>query len=126
MLDTCIGILKNVIELLVENKIMMRENKVRVAVLLEEMSKILEDTAKKLSEGKYPHFNCSLMEKMSDHLNFYLTDFIPEKELNELHVSLKEASQVEKQFAVRDEPSTIPSIYDAAANFKAFSLLLKV
>jgi hypothetical protein len=105
---------------------MQKETKFRVAILLEEISKILEDTAIKLSNNEYPHFNCTLMEKMSDHLNFYLTDFIPEKQLNELHDSLKKASQVEKQFAVRDEPSTIPSIYEAAANFKLFSLLLKV
>ena len=126
MIDSCVSLLKDVIDLVVKNKEMQKETKFRVAILLEEISKILEDTATKLSNNEYPHFNCPLMEKMSDHLNFYLTDFIPEKQLNELHDSLKKASQVEKQFAVRDEPSTIPSIYEAAANFKLFSLLLKV
>lgn len=126
MIDTCIGLLKDVIDLVVKNKQIEEENKFRVAILLEEMSKVLEDTAIKLSKNEYPYFNCALMDKMSDHLNFRLTDFVPEEQLKELHDSLKEASQVEKQFAIREEPQTIPSIYRAAATFKSFALLLKV
>jgi len=126
MIDTCIGLLKDVIDLVVKNKQIEKENKFRVAILLEEMSKVLEDTATKLSKNEYPHFNCALMDKMSDHLNFRLTNFVPKEQLEELHNSLRDASQVEKQFATREEPQTISSIYEAAATFKTFSLLLKV
>jgi hypothetical protein len=126
MIDTCIGLLKDVIDLVVKNKQIEKENKFRVAIILEEMSKVLEDTAAKLSKNEYPHFNCALMDKMSDHLNFRLTNFVPKEQLEELHNSLREASQVEKQFATREEPRTISSIYEAAATFKTFSLLLKV
>jgi len=126
MIDTCIGLLKDVIDLVVKNKKMEKETKFRIGVLLEEMSKILEDTADKLSKNQYPHFNCALMDKMSDHLNFHLTNYLPKEQLKELNDSLKEASQVEKQFAIREELQTIPSIYNAAATFKTFSLLLKV
>jgi hypothetical protein len=126
MIDTCIGLLKDVIDLVVKNKQIEKENKFRVAILLEEMSKVLEDTATKLSKNEYPHFNCALMDKMSDHLNFRLTNFVPKEQLEELHNSLRETSQVEKQFATREEPQTISSIYEAAATFKTFSLLLKV
>ena len=126
MIDTCIALLKDVIDIVIKNKQIEKENKLRVGILLEEMSKVLEDTAIKLSKNEYPHFNCALMDKMSDHLNFRLTDLIPEEQLKELHHSLKQASQVEKQFATREEPQTIPSIFKAAATFKTFSLLLKV
>jgi len=126
MIDTCIGLLKDVIDLVVKNKQIEKENKFRVAIILEEMSKVLEDTATKLSKNEYPHFNCALMDKMSDHLNFRLTNFVPKEQLEELHNSLRDASQVEKQFATREEPQTISSIYEAAATFKTFSLLLKV
>jgi hypothetical protein len=98
----------------------------RVSILLGEMSSILEDTANKISKNEYPHFNCALMEKMSNHLHFQLKDFIPEVQLNELHKSLIEASMVEKQFANREDGETIPSIFNAAATFKTFSLLLKI
>ena len=43
MIDTCIGLLKDVIDLVVKNKQIEEENKFRVSILLEEMSKVLED-----------------------------------------------------------------------------------
>ena len=126
MLDVCISLLKDSIDLLVKSKEIKSENKMRVSILLGEMSSILEDTANKISKNEYPHFNCALMEKMSNHLHFQLKDFIPEVHLNELHKSLIEASMVEKQFANREDGETIPSIFNAAATFKTFSLLLKI
>jgi hypothetical protein len=126
MLDVCISLLKDSIDLLVKSKEIKSENKMRVSILLGEMSSILEDTANKISKNEYPHFNCALMEKMSNHLHFQLKDFIPEVQLNELHKSLIEASMVEKQFANREDGETIPSIFNAAATFKTFSLLLKI
>jgi len=126
MLDVCISLLKDSVDLLVKSKEMKSENKMRVSILLGEMSSILEDTANKISKNEYPHFNCALMEKMSNHLHFQLKDFIPEVQLNELHKSLIEASMVEKQFANREDGETIPSIFNAAATFKTFSLLLKI
>jgi hypothetical protein len=126
MLDVCISLLKDSVYLLVKSKEMKSENKMRVSILLGEMSSILEDTANKISKNEYPHFNCALMEKMSNHLHFQLKDFIPEVQLNELHKSLIEASMVEKQFVNREDGETIPSIFNAAATFKTFSLLLKI
>jgi hypothetical protein len=126
MLDVCISLLKDSVDLLVKSKEMKSENKMRVSILLGEMSSILEDTANKISKNEYPHFNCALMEKMSNHLHFQLKDFIPEVQLNELHKSLIEASMVEKQFVNREDGETIPSIFNAAATFKTFSLLLKI
>jgi hypothetical protein len=126
MLDVCISLLKDSVDLLVKSKEMKSENKMRVSILLGEMSSILEDTANKISKNEYPHFNCALMEKMSNHLHFQLKDFIPEVHLNELHKSLIEASMVEKQFVNREDGETIPSIFNAAATFKTFSLLLKI
>ncbi len=126
MLDVCLSLLKDSVDLLVKSKEMKSENKMRVSILLGEMSSILEDTANKISKNEYPHFNCAIMEKMSNHLHFHLKDFIPENQLNELHKSLIEASQVEKQFATREDGKTISSLFNAAATFKTFSLLLKV
>ncbi len=126
MLDVCLSLLKDSVDLLIKSKEMKSENKMRVSILLGEMSSILEDTANKISKNEYPHFNCAIMEKMSNHLHFHLKDFIPENRLNELHKSLIEASQVEKQFATREDNETISSLFNAAATFKTFSLLLKV
>ena len=36
---------------------------------------------------------------------------------------LKQASEIEKQFSIRNEPDTIPEIERSAGEFKAMSLL---
>ena len=126
MLSTAIELCKSTIDLFYKSKETRHDTKLRVGILLEEISKILTDTADKLSKDEYPHFNCALMEKMCDHLHFHMTGVISEEQLDELHLVLKEASQVEKQFALRHEPNTIPSIYKAAGEFKALGLLIKI
>ena len=126
MLSTAIDLCKSAVDVVLKGKEMRHDTKVRAGILLEEIAKILEDTANKLSVNEYPHFNCALMEKMCDHFHFHLTGAVPEDQLDELYESMKEASQVEKQFAIRHEPDTIPSIFKAAGEFKALGLLLKI
>lgn len=126
MLSTAIELCKSAIDLVFKSKEMRRDSKVRVGVLLEEISKILQDTADKISINEYPSFNCFLMEKMCNNLHFQITGIVPEEQLNVLYEALKEASQVEKQFALRDDPKTVESLYNAAAEFKALGMMLKV
>ena len=104
---------------------MNSNNRLRVSVLLDEVSKILEDTAVKLSKDEYPHMNCALMEKMTNHIKFFLDGKIPKPLLDELYLSLIESSKVESQFAQRHNEGVINSIYNASANFKSVSMLLK-
>jgi hypothetical protein len=126
MLSTAIELCSSAIDLFYKSKETNKDTKLRVGILLEEISKILHETADKLSKDEYPHFNCVLMEKMCDHLHFHITGVVPEEQLSELYEALKEASQVEKQFAFRHELGTISSIYEASASFKALGLMIKV
>ena len=125
MLSTAIDLCKSVIDIIFKNRQIQHDKKLRIGVLLGEISKILEDTADKLSKDEYPHLNCALMERMCDNLYLYVKDIVPEDQSKSLIKTLKEASQVEKQFAIRSEKNTIPSIYQAAGEFKALGLLLK-
>lgn len=125
MLDICIGLLKDAIEVISKYKGERKEKKLQISVILQEISDLLKNTADMLSEDKYPSFNCALMEKMSNHLKYHMEDIVPKEQLQELFLSLLEASQVEKQFALRKEEETIPKIYEAAATFKSLSLVLK-
>lgn len=126
MLDLCINLVKDAISLVQKSKEIREDTKLRISILLETISNVLYDTAIKLEKDEYPHFNCSLMEKMSDHLHYHLTDTVPSEQLDHLHKVLKESSQVEKQFANRKEENVIISLFDASAEFKTISLLLKV
>lgn len=126
MFDLCINLLKESVDYVVKRKEMSTNNRLRVSVLLDEISKLLEDTATKLSKDEYPHMNCSIMEKMTNHIKFFLDGKIPDSLLSDLYKSLLDASHVEKQFTLRHNEGVINSIYDAAANFKSISMMLKV
>jgi hypothetical protein len=126
MLSTAIELCKASLEYINSNKKTKKELKLRISVLLEEISKLLEDTALKLEKDEYPHFNCALLEKMANHLHFHLMEHVPEKEVDELRKILIESTQVEKEFALRHEPTTIPNIKKAAGEFKGMSLLMKI
>lgn len=126
MLEFCIGLLKDTIDFVIKKKEINEQKKMKVSLVLEELSDIVKNTADSLSKDEYPHFNCSLMEKMSDRLHFYLIDYVPTEQLDELHRLLKESSQIEKQFALRKEENTIKILYDSSASLKSISLLLKI
>jgi hypothetical protein len=126
MFDLCINLLRESVDYVIKHKDMNVNNRLRVSVLLDEVSKILEDTATKLSKDEYPHMNCALMEKMTNHIEFFLDGKIPQNLLEQLHKSLIESSQVEIQFANRGNDGVIESIFNASAEFKTISMLLKV
>jgi hypothetical protein len=126
MLSTAIELCKAALEYINSNKKTKKELKLRISVLLEEISKLIEDTALKLEKDEYPHFNCALLEKMSNHLHFHLLEYVPQEEVDELRKTLIESTQIEKEFAKRHDPKTIPSLKSAAGEFKAMSLLMKL
>lgn len=126
MLSIAIDLCKNALEYIKTSKHAKLELKMRISVLLEEISKLLEDTAIKLEKDEYPHFNCALLEKMTNHLHFHLIEHVPQDEVDNLRKVLLESTQVEKEFTRRNEPETIPQIKKAAGEFKAMSLIMKI
>lgn len=126
MLSIAIELCKNALEYINTNKHAKSELKLRISVLLEEISKLLEDTANKLEKDEYPHFNCALLEKMTNHLHFHLMEHVPQDEVDSLRKVLLESTQIEKEFTKRNEPETIPQIKKAAGEFKAMSLIMKI
>ena len=125
MLSIAIDLCKNALEYINTNKRAKQELKIRISVLLDEISKVLEDTASKLEKDEYPHFNCALLEKMSNHLHFHLLEHVPIDEADNLRKVLLESTQVEKEFANRHHIDTIPNIKKAAGDFKGMSLIMK-
>jgi hypothetical protein len=126
MLSFVLDLCKYVIEQVTKNKEIKLETRLRISTILFEISSILQDTADKLKKDEYPHANCVAMTSLSNNLHFILIDLVDMDVLDKLHNLLIEASQVEKQFAIRKEPNTIPMIEEAAGEFKAMSLILKV
>lgn len=125
MISFLLDLAKNIFEQLrIENELRL-EQRLRISGILEEISNILKDTAEKLERDEYPHYNCVLMENMSNQLHFNLLENVQVDALDLLHSQLLECSQVEKQFAIRKQPDTIDQLYKAAAEFKTYSMIMK-
>jgi len=125
MISFLLDFAKTIFEQLRNENELRLEQRLRVSGILEEISNILRDTAEKLERDEYPHYNCVLMENMSNQLHFNLLESVQVDSLDLLHSQLLECSQVEKQFALRKEPETISQLYKAAAEFKTFSMIMK-
>jgi hypothetical protein len=126
MISEIIDVCKSIIDYTLRNNEIKEQEKEKISQLLVEISLILSDTAEKLSNDIYPHGNCVVMERLSTELHSNLLEYLPKQDINTLRDSLIEASQVEKQFALRQNPDTIPSIERAAGEFKAMSILIKL
>ena len=126
MISVVIDICKNVFDMISKNEKENQEKIEKIANVMEEISKVLDDTSEKLIKDEYPHNNCIIMEILSKKLHESINEYLTEDESKELENSLLEASQVEKQFALRKEPDTIPLLQKASGKFKAMSILLKL
>lgn len=125
MFGIFVDICKEIITQIKDNNRETKENRLRVAQILDDISHLLHDTAEKLSNDVYPHANCAIMEELSYQLKSNLITYIDEERSNKLEEVLKEVILIEKQFAKRKDPETIPSIEGASGQFKAMSLLLR-
>jgi len=126
MFSLLIDLVKNVVDIAQKNKTINIQHKENISKILIEISNVLTDTALKLRNNEYPHMNCAILERLSSNLQFYASDIISLDELNILRAALLEASQIEKQFALRNEPDTIPGIEKAAGEFRAMAIIINM
>jgi vesicle coat complex subunit len=125
MFSLFVDVCKKGIEMFVSYKKNEQEDRLRVAEILLDISKILDDTADKLSQDFYPHNNCIIMERLSSELKNKIKPFMTDEQSDILELCLKDVVFLEKQFANRKDPDTIPSIRSASGEFQAMSILLR-
>ena len=125
MFSIIIDICKSIIDLISKDNEVRLETRLRMSTILLEISQVLQDTADKLKKDEYPHSNCAVMERLSNNLHFILIDLVNMDVLDNLYELLVQSSQVEKQFATRNDPDTIPTIEKAAGEFRAMSMILR-
>jgi hypothetical protein len=126
MISTVIDICKNIIDFIRQSDEVEKDNIERISDILNNISNVLNDTAEKLLNDVYPHDNCVVMQRLSKDLHSNLLGYLPKEDIDILYNSLMESSMVEKEFALRKELDTIPSIERAAGEFKAMSILIKL
>lgn len=102
-----------------------QEDRLRVAQILLDISELLNDTAEKLSLDFYPYNNCIIMERLSSELKNKIEPYMTDEQSDILEICLRDVVQIEKEFANRKDPDTIPSIQRASGEFQAMSILLR-
>jgi len=102
------------------------ERREKVSKILEEMSVILLDVSDKLERNEYPHYSCSLMSSLTDRLYDITKNVIRVEEQDKFFKLLKECSNLEREFALREELGTIVRLREVSAEIKALSMTLFV
>jgi hypothetical protein len=102
------------------------EQKERVSKLYSEMSNLLSETALDLSKDIYPAGKCATMWTLSENLLEYLQDKVNDEELQLLGQMLRSCSQLEREYATRQDPDTIKIIFEAAGRLQALSMLYSI
>ena len=126
MFSLLIDLVKNVVDIAQKSETINIQHKENISKILIEISNVLTDTAIKLRNNEYPHMNCAILERLSSNLQFYASDIISIDDLSILRIALLEASQIEKQFALRNEKDTIPGIEKAAGEIKAMGIVINM
>jgi hypothetical protein len=106
-----------------ETDIQQRE---RVSKLYMQMSELLADATKDLSNDIYPQGKCAAMHTLSENVLNYLQDKVNEEELQMMRELLHYCSQLEREYAKRKEPETIKEMFDAAGRLHGLSILYSV
>lgn len=126
MIESAINLCKEICHFVDKQKNIQRENRMRISVVLDEISRIMDDTAAKLKVDEYPYGNCVILENLVDNLNKYLSECVEPDELDKLQRSLTNGLLVEKYYAMRKDASMISEIEKASGEFKSLSLFMKL
>lgn len=126
MFSLFFDLLSKVVEIIKNNNEMDRLKKLDISDILSEISSILLDTSVKLSEDKYPHHNCKIMEDLSYALHISLDGYVDDDTRNKINELLNESSQLEKMYQLRENKEIIRDLMRISGEFKAMSILIKL
>lgn len=98
----------------------------RVSKMYLQMSELLVDTVKDLRSDVYPHGKCATMWSLAENVLNYLQDKVNDEELKMLHEMLHSCSQLEREYATRQDPATINAMFEAAGRLHTLSILYSV
>ena len=98
----------------------------KVSQILGEMSVILLDVSDKLEKNEYPHYSCSLMSALTDRLYDITKNVIRVEEQDKFFKLLKECSNIERDYYLREELNTVVRLREVSAEIKALSMTLSV
>lgn len=121
-----IDLIKMLVTIAQHKKEVNIQEKERVSKMYSEISALLVDAVKDLTNDIYPQGKCAAMWALSQNVLTYLDDKVNDEELKLLHQMLHSCSQLEREYATRKDPETIKRMFDAAGQMQALSILYSV
>ena len=103
-----------------------KEKKEKISEILNEISLLLLDVSDKLEVNEYPHYSCSLMSALTDRLYDITKNVIRVEEQDKFFTLLKECSNLERDFYLREELNTIIRLREVSGEIKALSITLSL
>lgn len=76
-----------------------KEKRENVGHWMKDLGILVEEIARQLEQGQYPHSSCAKMSYMVDHFKDVMSDHLDDKELNDLHEMLHQAKNIERLYA---------------------------
>ena len=119
-------IAKTLTEYYTQHKEKEQQVKNRLSVVFQSMSDLLEETAKELQAGVYPHGKCATMGVLATELTGRLIGKMDTDTLDGLHKMLFEASKLEKEYANRENPQTIKELLVASGKLRALAMVVNL
>ena len=121
-----IDLIKMLVTIAQHKKEVNIQEKERVSKMYSEISALLVEAVKDLTNDIYPQGKCAAMWALSQNVLTYLDDKVNDEELKLLHQMLHSCSQLEREYATRKDPETIKRMFDAAGQMQALSILYSV
>lgn len=100
-----------------------KEKRQRLARVCLSVSNLLNEAANDLNNDEYPHGKCSSMHTLCDSMYEVLKDLTTKEKCDELMSIMRNASNLEVEFARRNDPDTAIQLQIAAGAFYSIYLI---
>ncbi len=115
-------VIKFILDIVKNGKETNQEEKERLADFFSEISTLLEQTALSIESNNYPHGSCTALSSCANSI----MDILKDKMDYDRSINLARILDVEREWAFRDNPDTIPKLLQASGEFEAASMLIKI
>lgn len=119
-------ILKTLLSISDRKKDMELEKRERLSKAFQLMSDVIGKAIEDLQNNIYPTGSCIAMEQLSNDILKAVSGMMPEEDAKQLSNQLYAASHLELEYAMRDNPNTIPTLQKAQGKLLALSILYSI
>lgn len=91
-----LGVVNSVFSLVTQGKIILADDKAKVAALLNDIGQLIKEVAEDLDQNRYPHEKCSIMFEYMNGMKAKLQDKMDDGKLQQLQENIEQCYRVEQ------------------------------